>query len=104
MSSHEEKFERVEERKIDNKHGLEEVRVGMDTGHGDPALNFQPTDATLVSLLTEGRWFPIRFWTCWLRRWYLIRLMVFRLWFPKDENLQIFIIIIFSKVWLPLMF
>jgi len=48
MSGHEEKFERVEERRVDNKHGLQDVRVGMDTGHGDPALNFQPTDATLV--------------------------------------------------------
>lgn len=48
---HEEKFERVEERKIDTESGLEEVRVGIDTGKGDPALNFQPTDATLVSPL-----------------------------------------------------
>jgi len=31
-----------------DSHGTQEVRVGMDTGHGDPALNFQPTDATLV--------------------------------------------------------
>ncbi|XP_055330565.1 cytosolic-abundant heat soluble protein 86272-like [Paramacrobiotus metropolitanus] len=48
MSHHEEKFERVEERTVDPSRGLQEVRVGMDTGHGDPALNFQPTDATLV--------------------------------------------------------
>jgi len=47
-STHEQKYERVEERRIDEKSGLEEVRVGVDTGHGDPALNFQPTDATLV--------------------------------------------------------
>lgn len=46
--THEQKFERVEERKIDEKRGIEEVRVGVDTGHGDPALNFQPTDAALV--------------------------------------------------------
>lgn len=46
--THEQKFERVEERKVDDKKGLQEVRVGVDTGHGDPALNFTPTDATLV--------------------------------------------------------
>ncbi|OQV20263.1 hypothetical protein BV898_05814 [Hypsibius exemplaris] len=46
--THEQKFERVEERTIDEKKGTEEVRVGIDTGYGDPALNFQPTDATLV--------------------------------------------------------
>jgi hypothetical protein len=46
--SHEEKFERVEERTVDNKKGLQDVRVGMDTGHGDPGMNFTPTDATLV--------------------------------------------------------
>jgi len=33
---------------VDEKKGLEEVRVGVDTGHGDPALNFQATDAALV--------------------------------------------------------
>jgi len=38
----------VEERKIDEKRGIQEVRVGIDTGHGDPAMNFQATDATLV--------------------------------------------------------
>jgi len=46
--THEEKFERVEERRVDDNKGLQEVKVGMDTGHGDPALNFQPTDATLI--------------------------------------------------------
>jgi len=46
--THEEKFERVEERRVDGNKGLQEVKVGMDTGHGDPALNFQPTDATLI--------------------------------------------------------
>jgi len=46
--SHEEKFERVEERRVDSDKGLQEVKVGMDTGHGDPALNFQPTDAALI--------------------------------------------------------
>jgi len=46
--THEQKYERVEERRVDEKKGLEEVRVGVDTGHGDPALNFQATDAALV--------------------------------------------------------
>jgi len=46
--THEEKFERVEERRVDDNKGFQEVKVGMDTGHGDPALNFQPTDATLI--------------------------------------------------------
>jgi len=44
----EQKYERVEERVVDSKKGLQEVRVGMDTGSGDPALNFQPTNAALV--------------------------------------------------------
>jgi len=39
---------------VDNKHGVQEVRVGMDTGHGDPALNFQATDATLVKGQSRG--------------------------------------------------
>jgi len=46
--THEQKFERVEQRVVDSSKGLQEVRVGLDTGHGDPALNFQPTDAALV--------------------------------------------------------
>lgn len=46
--SWEQKFERVEERTVDPKQGLEEIRVGMDTGHGDPGMNFQPTDVNLV--------------------------------------------------------
>lgn len=44
----EQKFERVEERTIDSGKGLSEVRVGTDTGHGDPALNFTPTNAAIV--------------------------------------------------------
>jgi len=63
----ERKFERVEERKIDNKTGAQEIRVGIDTGHGDPALNFKPTDATLVrtpevggtAIFTENRGAPV---------------------------------------------
>jgi hypothetical protein len=46
--SREQKFERVEERTFDNSKGLAEVRVGVDTGHGDPALNFTPTDGALI--------------------------------------------------------
>lgn len=46
--SHEQKFERVEERTIDNSKGLAQVKVGVDTGHGDPALNFSATDGALV--------------------------------------------------------
>lgn len=54
-NTHEEKFERVEEHKLDRKHGTEEIRVASDTGKGDPALNFQPTDVTLVRLCCEFR-------------------------------------------------
>lgn len=54
MSSHEEKFERVEERTVDDKKGLEQVRVGIDTGHSDPAMNFQATNAALVRDTTRG--------------------------------------------------
>jgi len=53
--THEQKFERVEERTVDDKKGLQEVRVGLDTGHGDPALNFQGTDAALVNAPGVGR-------------------------------------------------